>query len=367
MTQNNQKAKHQTKQKKHSQEAPTELTFLEHFYELRKRLFWVVLTLVAASALGFQYKDELIAVVMAPLHGQKLIYLTPAGGFSFIFTLSIYFGALLTIPVIVYNIYRFLQPLLGKSSRRLVAVLITLSIALAAGGAAFGYFVTVPGAINFLSEFAGDAVTPSLTAESYLNFVVAYVLGLAALFQLPLLLFLVDHIRPIPPGMLSSTQRYVIIAATILAAVITPTPDAVNMMVVAIPIILVYEVGVLVVFMRRQVRRSPVVKPALQQVSESVDETAPVGQPVQPVLAAVSREPLTQVIENTTAPVEMPVSSMQPKRTIDGMLIARQPMPISRPPVRRMTDRAPGDRAIPASRSVRSVDGFFRNVASQSS
>ncbi len=363
MIQNKQKAKHLKKQKKHSQEAPTELTFLEHFYELRKRLFWVVLTLVVTSALGFQYKDQLISVVMAPLHGEKLIYLTPAGGFSFIFTLSIYFGALLTIPVIIYNIYRFLQPLLGRSSRRLVASLVTVSILLAAGGAAFGYFVTIPGAINFLSEFAGDAVIPSLTAESYLNFVVAYVLGLAVLFQLPLLLFLFDHIRPIPPGMLSSTQRFVIIAATILAAVITPTPDALNMMVVAVPIILVYEVGVFVVFVRRHARRSVTKTIPERMASPAIEQTPTLLQPVAPV---PQYEPLTQVIENTVAPAVLRVPS-QPKRTIDGMLIARRPTPIERPPVRPSVTRVTDERRDITNRPVRSVDGFFRGVASQSS
>lgn len=365
MMQNKQKAKQLKKQKNHSQEPATELTFLEHFYELRKRLFWVVLTLVVTSALGFQYKDQLISAVMAPLHGQKLIYLTPAGGFSFIFTLSIYFGALLTIPVVIYNIYRFLQPLLGKSSRRLVAGMITMSILLAAAGAAFGYFVTIPGAINFLSEFAGDAVIPSLTAESYLNFVVAYVLGLAVLFQLPLLLFLFDHVRPIPPGMLSSTQRFVIIAATIIAAVITPTPDALNMMVVAIPIILVYEVGVFVVFVRRYTRR-----PAKQavQVKASTEQLAPANDLIiNSAVPIAQNEMLTQVIENTVAPAVMSQAPSQPKRAIDGMLVTRRPMSTVQLPSRPVTPSITGERAALVNRPVRTIDGFFRSAASQSS
>ncbi len=187
---------------------------------------------------------------MAPLHGQKLVYLTPGGGFSFIFTLCIYFGVLFTIPVIIYQVYRFVQPLLKSASRRLLIAFMFISVLLASGGAAFGYFVTIPAALDFLATFAGDAVTPSLTAESYLNFVVAYVLGLALLFQLPLLLFIFDHVKPFPPGSLLSTQRFVIIGATIVAAIITPTPDAFNMAIVAVPIIAIYQVGVIAVFVR---------------------------------------------------------------------------------------------------------------------
>lgn len=339
----NKKKQRQLKKQKKPSQPPTDLTFLEHFYELRKRLFWVVLAIVVASAAGFQYKDQLISVVMQPLHGEKLIYLTPAGGFSFIFTLSIYFGVLLSIPVVIYHIYRFLQPLFVKSSRRLVVTLILLSSLLAAAGAAFGYFVTIPAAINFLSNFAGDAVIPSLTAESYLNFVVAYVLGLAALFQLPLLLFIFDHVRPIPPGTLSSTQRFVIIAATILAAIITPTPDAVNMAIVAIPIILVYELGVLAVFIRHRVQRSR-------------RRAAAQKQPVQE-----EPKPLIEVpAEVIPRPVVSVVKTPQPLRstkTIDGMV--RRAPTLMQVPSRpgnmssRIADQRPN-----TPRPLRSIDGL---------
>lgn len=339
------------KQKKLSQ-PPKELTFLEHFYELRKRLFWVVLTIVVASAAGFQYKDQLISVVMQPLHGEKLIYLTPAGGFSFIFTLSLYFGVLLSIPVVIYHIYRFLQPLFVRSSRRLVVMLILLSSLLAAAGAAFGYFVTIPAAINFLSNFAGDAVTASLTAESYLNFVVAYVLGLAALFQLPLLLFIFDHVRPIPPGSLSSTQRFVIIAATILAAIITPTPDAINMAIVAVPIILVYELGVIAVFIRHKLQHSRSKKAANQEAPAEVIHEEPtiikgvVDNPMQAATPSVS-----------TMQAAQPARPVKSVKTIDG--VVRHAPSLIQVPSRPgdMSGRITAQRTT-APRPLRSIDGL---------
>src|SRR3990167_2203640 len=114
-----------------------QLTFIEHIYELRARLFWIVSALIITSAIGFQYKDILVDFIVAPLHGEKLVYLTPGGGFSFIFTICLYFGALLTIPVIMYHIYRFLQPVLGKTSRRFIALILLVSTSLAVGGAVF--------------------------------------------------------------------------------------------------------------------------------------------------------------------------------------------------------------------------------------
>ncbi len=298
----------------------TEKTFLEHIHELRSRLFWVIFTIIAVSAASFQFKDQLIAVTMAPLHGQKLVYLTPGGGFSFIFTLCVYFGVLVAIPVIIYQVYRFIQPLLRQSSRRLLILFMSLSCLLAAAGAAFGYFVTVPAALDFLATFAGDAVTPNLTAESYLNFVVAYVLGLALLFQLPLLLFIFDHVRPFPPGSLLSSQRFVIIGATIVAAVITPTPDAFNMAIVAIPIIAIYQLGVVAVFARHA---------ALKRKEKSVRRVA---QQVVSEKELVDHEFFASIItELNTEPVTVPENEAKPAPTVHKIAVAEH---ISQPIVK---------------------------------
>jgi sec-independent protein translocase protein TatC len=342
------KQQQQKQPKKQNRTTPTELTFLEHVHELRRRLFLVVLVLVITSAAGFQIKDQLIAAVMAPLHGQKLIYLTPGGGFSFIFTLSLYFGALLTIPFVIYHLYRFLQPIMEQVSRRFIATFILLSCALAAAGALFGYFVTIPAALNFLSAFAGDAVIPSLTAESYLSFVVAYVLGLAVLFQLPLLIFLFDHIRPFPPGSLTSTQRFVIIGATVIAAIITPTPDAINMAIVAVPIIVIYEIGALAVFIRHRVDRKAY-SPKPSSLAEQVD--------------VPNEEPLTSIIEELKPAVnhtpQTPTLQLRQQRTVDGFMVARQaPATIHVPSRSAESVRLAPPRVLP-SRQVKSIDGFL--------
>ena len=339
------------KANKQNQQPSTELTFLEHVYEVRTRAFWVVLSVIVASAAGFQFKDQLIGAVMAPLHGEKLVYLTPGGGFSFIFTLSIYFGLLVTIPIIIYNLYRFLQPLLKRSSKRILASFMIMSTMLAMAGAAFGYFVTIPAALNFLSTFAGDAVTPNLTAESYLNFVVSYVLGLALLFQLPLILFLLDHIRPFPPGTLIATQRFVIIGATVVAAVITPTPDAVNMALVAVPIVTIYEVGVMAVFARSRVRRARNKQTPLilnEQIS-----------PLSATIEEIIHE--EGVSKQHTAPVVTAEAITQPVKSVDGFnRSVKHTQPLA---IRTKRDELLKRQQLQAAvrqQSVRSIDGFSR-------
>lgn len=356
------KTRSQTQQKNQNnpstQSSPVEqLTFIEHIYELRTRLFWIVSALIITSAIGFQYKDILVDFIVAPLHGEKLIYLTPGGGFSFIFTVCLYFGALVTIPVIVYHIYRFLQPVLGRTSKKFIISLVLLSTTLAAAGAIFGYMVAIPAAISFLTTFAGDAVTPSLTAESYLGFVVAYLLGLAALFQLPLLLFIFDHVRPFPPGALLSSQRFVIVGAAIAAALITPTPDVINQMIVAGPIIAIYQLGALAVYIRRR-----------REYRQNRDKSSVVSEQTerQDVLAPVLSSAL-----DTASPEEgepQGNKDAQARRTVDGFAPTRMR---SAPPMVRLPQRSRHVAAArPAASSsaaglrrstppVRSIDGFL--------
>lgn len=285
--------------------ARSKQTFLEHVYELRARLVWVVVSLLAMSSLGFVFKDILVSFILAPLQGEKLVYLTIGGGFSFIFTVCLYFGAIVTVPVIVYHLYRFLQPLLPHTSRRFTLTVLIASAGLALAGAAFGYFVAIRASIDFLMGFASGAITSSVTTESYLNFIIAYTAGLALIFQLPLLMVIFDHIRPFPPGSMLSSQRYVVTGATIVAALITPTPDAVNMMIIAVPIVAIYEIGVVIVFMRHRAlasaRAVKIVKqaePAFRHDSTMlVDETPPA----------------------LVAEVAQPTALPQPKRSIDGI------------------------------------------------
>lgn len=243
-----------------------ELTFIEHIYELRSRLFFVFLILLAASSVAFLFNKELVEFILAPLHGEKLVFLTIGGGFSFIFTVCIYFGLVVSIPAIVFHLYKFIRPVMNQPSRRLITGVVFTSIFLAVGGAAFGYFVAIQASIDFLLGFASGAITSSVTAESYLNFIIMYTAGLAAVFQLPLILFIIDHIRPFPPGRLLSSQRFVITGAVIVAALITPTPDIVNQMIIAVPVIVIYQIGAIAIWIRRR-RDRKVAKYAVRQAA----------------------------------------------------------------------------------------------------
>lgn len=220
-----------------------------HLKELQWRLIIVAIFFIAGAALAYNYQAFLVPALLEPLHGEKLVYLNPAGGFSFIFLISIYVGIALAFPVLIQQLYAFLRPALPERARKKSWVIIVSSFLLLICGIAFGYLIAVPNALAFLYGFADQFVTASLTADSYLNFLIAYTVGIGIVFQLPLLLLLIHSIKPLTPGGLFKSQKWVILGSFIVAAIITPTPDPINQAIIAGPVIVIYQIGVVAVLL----------------------------------------------------------------------------------------------------------------------
>lgn len=261
------------------------LTLHDHIKELRNRFFMVAIIFVVVSAVAYNYKDTLLYYLLKPLHGEKLVYLNPAGGFSFIFQVTMYVGIAVAIPFLVYNLYKFVAPALPEGARKHSAGVMIASLLLLCIGVGFGYFFAIPGALNFLNNFGDGYITPNLTADSYLNFILAYTAGLGILFQLPLVLLLVHWVHPLKPSGLFKFERYMILVAFIGAAMITPTPDIMNQLVIALPIIIMYQMGVIAVcisvFRAKRRARPPKLPRTDRKMQKKVKKLA---QPAKPAL-----------------------------------------------------------------------------------
>jgi sec-independent protein translocase protein TatC len=304
-----------------------ETTFSDHIGELRRRLFFILLAFIGASSVAYNYRDELMRFIMQPLAGEKLVYLTPGGGFNFIFQISLYAGLVVAAPMVIYHLYGFMRPALPAKAQRSSAVVVLVALLLMITGVAFGYFVAIPSALNFLSTFAGDAVSPNLTAESYLSFFLAYVAGLGVLFQLPLLLLFLHWIHPMTPGSLLKSERFVVLFAFVAAAIITPTPDVMNQCMIAIPLILIYQLGVIVVLIairRERKRRKNGTQGAVLADPPTLNEAVVTasGGAVSEMGPTVDTkaQPMTRIKSPLTA--NAPPSSSRPscgvRRSIDG-------------------------------------------------
>lgn len=356
-----------TKKYNKSTHTPAVKPFADHLSELRGRLAWVALVFIIASALAYSIREPLVSIVLAPIGDQKLVYLTPAGGFSFIFQVTMYVGMLATAPIGIYHLYRFVSPALPGRMRSMSIRVVIVSTLLMLLGVGFGYFVAIPAALQFLTAFAGDFIEANLTADSYLSFVVAYVLGLGLLFQLPLLLVFWNWIQPFKPGGLLATQRYVLVGAFIAAAMITPTPDVLNQCLIAIPIIVIYQFGVLAVFMmnRKQLRadRQTIDVPTLQPGKPVLTNNfAHIPRSVDIVSAIEQHTPAAQ--PTVTRPV---VAKVQPKLgvSVDGFYrksrspsvgIPQRNQTSLRPALTRPARGRPAPQGLP--RTQTNIDGF---------
>lgn len=326
-------------------------TFLDHVHELRSRLFWVVGIVLASSAAAYPFLDKILSVLTAPLGGQQLYYLTPVGGLSFSIKICLYVGIIFATPAAMYHVYRFIEPLMRDQLRRSAFFYGTLSLVSAISGVVFAYLVLLPSALHFLTGMDLRNIQAMLTVDSYLSFVMTYLLGGALLFQIPLVLLTINTFTPLPPKKLMGMQRYVIVAAFIIAAVVSPTPDVMNQVFFALPIIVMYELGVVLIWMRnRRLKRA--------EAKIAVVEQAPV--------ATVASQSVVKPYEPAPAPVVITRPAPQPRvarvAPVDGFVVSRNktqrqllPTPI--------IIQAPKMRQMPLpklknQRGTRSVDGF---------
>lgn len=249
------KTRIQTKKRNKQTLAKTDrIPFMQHIAELRKRLAWVILSVVVFAGVGYAINDQLISWLLRPAADQQFIYTTPGGGLNFLIQVIIYFGIAVSIPVIVYNFFKFIEPLLQRQSSSFITKLTLSSIGLAIGGIAFGYYIGLPSAMHFLAGMLTDRgdIEALLTISDYLSFVTIYLAGAAIMFQLPIIIVFINRIKPLSPRKLLKGERWVIVLAFIAAAIITPTPDMFNQALIAIPIILVYQVGVVLVWLQNR-------------------------------------------------------------------------------------------------------------------
>jgi sec-independent protein translocase protein TatC len=232
------------------------MSAIEHIHELRSRLIWCVAALMFGSALGYVYRHQVIDIVTRPL-GEQLYFSSPTGGFDFLVKVCLSVGLLITVPVMMFNLVKFIGPAIPRRIAYRTSGVVAASIGLAFCGGAFAYFVCLPAALHFLTQFSSGQLHSIIFANEYFSFVMLYVVGFAVLFQMPLLLLFINKITPLSPRSLIKKQRVIILASFVIAAILTPTPDPFNQTLMAAPIIGLYQTSVGVVWQsnRRSAKR----------------------------------------------------------------------------------------------------------------
>lgn len=221
-----------------------EMGFFDHLGELRIRLLRILAVLAAASAVSLCFTDRLFRLLLAP-YGAPLLVIGPTEGVSAWLRIALTAGAAATLPYAVLELWGFVRPGLHPSERRYVRILLPCSFLLFLSGAAFAWFLLIPAAVRFLASFAPGSLRVQWTSERYVPFVTSLLFWIGVGFQLPLLSWLLARLRIVNARLLLRGWRYAMVAAAAAAALITPTVDPLNMILVAVPLAALYFVGVL--------------------------------------------------------------------------------------------------------------------------
>ncbi|MCS7286528.1 MAG: twin-arginine translocase subunit TatC [Anaerolineae bacterium] len=218
---------------------------LEHFEELRERLIKSVIALVLAIIFSLFFTGKFLKILISPMGELKPIFLRPTEMIITYLRVAFIAGLALAMPFIVYQLIKFILPALYPHERRYLYWLIPAATLSFLAGLAFAYFVMLPFVVRYLLTFGGDLARAQWTIGEYINFVTNFLFWMGMTFELPLVIYFLSKLGLISPEWLGRNRKYAIVVIAIIAAVITPTPDPFNMSLVMIPLILLYEVGVL--------------------------------------------------------------------------------------------------------------------------
>jgi len=216
---------------------------MEHLAELRNRMIWIVAALVIGTAISFVFVTPLLRIITAPV-GTKLQALGPTDTIGIFFKVGFAAGAVFAMPVMVYQIVAFIAPGLYPHEKRTLLILMPGIMLLFFTGAAFAYFIMLPVAVGFLQHFLGTVINQEWTIDKYIGFVTRIVFWIGVFFETPLVIAFMARIGLVSGPILLGYWRQAIVIISVIAAIITPTVDPVNMTIVMLPLIALFFLGV---------------------------------------------------------------------------------------------------------------------------
>ncbi len=241
-----------SRQRNEGEDPTARMSFFEHLVELRRRILYAIAFLSGGIVLGLLISQQvtwwfarpvLKALDDAHVANNRLIYTSPMGALTLYITLGIYIGLVLALPFVLHQIWLFVAPGLYKHERRAVVWFVGSGTMLFLAGAAFGYYVALPMTLKFLLSIQGP-FQPMISVNEYFNMALVVLAGLGLVFQLPILIFFLALFGIVTPKFLWQNFRYAILIISIIAAAITPTTDALTMLVFMAPMIVLYLLGI---------------------------------------------------------------------------------------------------------------------------
>ncbi|MCX8106552.1 MAG: twin-arginine translocase subunit TatC [Ignavibacterium album] len=226
-----------------------EMTFLEHLEELRWRIIYSFIGVVIGTIIAWVFIDFLVEEVLlrpAKESGVSLQNLKPFGQIFLYFQIALIAGLIISIPNVFYQFWKFISPALRKHERRYILAIVIFSTICFLGGIAFAYFVMLPLALSFAAQFGTQTIKNEFAVDEYMSIIISVMLAAGLVFELPMLSFFLSKLGILKPSFMRKYRKHSIVIILIAAAVLTPGTDPVSQVILAVPLVLLYEISILV-------------------------------------------------------------------------------------------------------------------------
>jgi len=231
--------------------------FLDHLEELRRRILHVIFFWAAASAASYIFADRILAFLLVPLssYQEMPVFRSPVEPFLSFLRLSVVAGGVLTMPLFLLEAWFFVSPALTLRERSIGRIIAGGTLLCSLAGAVFGVQVLLPVSLRVLFGFGRGMMQPLVSISEYLNFVFLMAGGFAAVFNVPVVLFGLTFSGLVPVETLIRVRKFAYLGAFVLSAVVTPTVDPFTQIMIAVPLVVLYEVSIVVAYLARRKRK----------------------------------------------------------------------------------------------------------------
>jgi len=229
-------------------------SILDHLKELRLRLIRSLIAVAVASVIAFIFYEWIFYIMKLPAQGINLIFIEMTEMLGTIMRVCLIAGVMLAMPYLVYEGIMFVSPALTSREKKYVYLILPWIALMFIGGVVFGYFVLIPPATRFLISFGSNIASPEIRVGNYISVMARLLLAVGLVFEMPVITTFLARLGVIKPVWLAQRRKVAIIFAFILAAIITPTFDPINQSLVAVPLVILYEMSI---WLARLVYRKP--------------------------------------------------------------------------------------------------------------
>jgi len=219
------------------------MSLIGHLEELRRRVIICIVTVLACSIFSYFYSDKILAILKRPFP-YSLVFITPQEPFIITLKIALFGGIVFALPMLLFQAWQFISSGLKEKEKRYLLVYAPFSLLLFLTGASLAYFLVIPIGLRFLLGFGGSSLEPMISISKYLSFITIMMLAFGIVFELPLVILFLVKIGIVSPQFLAKKRKVVIIAIFILAAILTPSVDAFTQLLLAVPLIILYEVSI---------------------------------------------------------------------------------------------------------------------------